>query len=564
MAAQVENGAPWADDRPTAAPSSKHAERKPASIALGSGLSGTMGKVTLGEGMSPKFRKVVGWAIAIVAIGILPLLIVSLYFEENWRGARDWAACQRELEAEGETLDINKLLPPRDSKNDLSKVPIFAEWYQEEKTGSRGGRLDEISTSFQSSVSNARTRGRYLGDRRSISMPQFVDQHHPAPVDLVAWQAYYQSTSVGPYLSNEIEMQIAAQDILKTLSRFDSDLNEIEVAVNNSNGYWSVKNKDGYIMIPYSGCENITQVLQLRGVAHLACHETEKAKEDFLFSLQLARCANNSSAMGSSLTIWMYSLNEGILWEGIRRHAWNREQLREIEEALNQKNFLSDYCRSLREARADLAAMDLLTREDLFNSGYKNTKLFWMISNGLSELWEYPKSWIWHFQIILCNWRPQGWLVEDKCNFSFGIEKRIKAIDLKEGILDLTIYDCAEDIRNLEDDKKALVTPLTVLCLYGVDGELRRYIEAESYLRMARLVCRLEEYRIDHGRYPEKLEELSDLPPHLNQEVFAEQPLHYQRKGDSYLLYSVGWNQKDDGGTRSDDQKEADWVWPSP
>src|ERR1700761_2279550 len=106
-----------------------------------------MSKVTLDEDMNPRLRKVIGWFIAIVAISIVPLLIVSLYFEENWRGARDWAACQRELEAQGETLDINKLSPPKDSKNDLSKVPIFAEWYQNEKTGLGGERLKEINTS---------------------------------------------------------------------------------------------------------------------------------------------------------------------------------------------------------------------------------------------------------------------------------------------------------------------------------------------------------------------------------------------------------------------------------
>src|ERR1700761_2186348 len=86
-----------------------------------------MSKVTLDEDMNPRLRKVIGWFIAIVAISIVPLLIVSLYFEENWRGARDWAACQRELEAKGETIELQKLLPPQNPKNDLSKVPIFEE-----------------------------------------------------------------------------------------------------------------------------------------------------------------------------------------------------------------------------------------------------------------------------------------------------------------------------------------------------------------------------------------------------------------------------------------------------
>lgn len=517
--------------------------------------------------MSPKFRKAFGWFIAIAAISIVPLLLISMYLEENWRGARDWAACQRELEANGETLDINKLLPPKDPKNDLSQVPIFEEWFREVRTSSGRVRLDEISTSFSGSVSISSGRSRGRGGRsisgRSISMPQSINYHHPNPVDLVAWQEYYRSMTTGPYPSKEVEMETAAQTVLETLSRFDGDLNEIETVVDNPWAYWSVKDKNGNITIPYGGCLRVAEVLQLRGVAHLINHEPEKAKEDFLFSLHLARVGENSSAStGSSLAISMYSFDDCILWEGIRKHAWNREQLKTIETALNQESFLSDYRQSMSEVRAELANTNFLAKEDSY--GHARTKLFWLIAGRLSELWECPKSWIWNLQIVLCNWRPRGWLDEDKCAFSFEIEKRIKAIDLKKGVLDSALFDQSKDISNLQDDKKALVTPLTVLCFYWIDSESSRFVEAESFLRMARLACRLEEYRIDHGRYPEKLEELPDLPPHLDQEVFNEQPLHYARKGDGYLLYSVGWNQKDDGGTRSDDPAEGDWVWPSP
>jgi len=54
--------------------------------------------------------------------------------------------------------------------------------------------------------------------------------------------------------------------------------------------------------------------------------------------------------------------------------------------------------------------------------------------------------------------------------------------------------------------------------------------------------------------------------------------LKYQRNGDGrFLLYSVGWNEKDDGGqvvrhggstsggegsTRGVDITKGDWVWP--
>jgi hypothetical protein len=53
-------------------------------------------------------------------------LIVLLYAEENWRGARAWATTKAYWEAKGETFDINRLAPPPvpDDEN-LAALPIF-------------------------------------------------------------------------------------------------------------------------------------------------------------------------------------------------------------------------------------------------------------------------------------------------------------------------------------------------------------------------------------------------------------------------------------------------------
>jgi hypothetical protein len=89
--------------------------------------------------------------------------------------------------------------------------------------------------------------------------------------------------------------------------------------------------------------------------------------------------------------------------------------------------------------------------------------------------------------------------------------------------------------------------------------------KAETYRHLARLACRLEEYRLaHHNQYPDKLDDLSDLPAHLNQEVLDEESLHYRRKGNGYLLYSTGWDQEDDGGKVDNDDTKGDWPWPSP
>src|ERR1700749_1310395 len=53
-------------------------------------------------------------------------LILLFYAEENWRGARAWAATKAAWEAKGESFDYTKLIPPSvpDSEN-LAALPLF-------------------------------------------------------------------------------------------------------------------------------------------------------------------------------------------------------------------------------------------------------------------------------------------------------------------------------------------------------------------------------------------------------------------------------------------------------
>ncbi len=64
------------------------------------------------------------------------------------------------------------------------------------------------------------------------------------------------------------------------------------------------------------------------------------------------------------------------------------------------------------------------------------------------------------------------------------------------------------------------------------------------------IACALERYHLAHGEYPETLDALMpqfmEKMPH---DIIGGQPLHYRRTDDGkFLLYSVGWNETDDGG----------------
>jgi hypothetical protein len=74
-----------------------------------------------------------------------------------------------------------------------------------------------------------------------------------------------------------------------------------------------------------------------------------------------------------------------------------------------------------------------------------------------------------------------------------------------------------------------------------------------------------------HGEYPETLAALATLfPDRMPHDIFGGKPLKYRRDGQKFLLYSIGWNEVDDGGvpnpktgaaSNTVDDKKGDFVW---
>ena len=82
------------------------------------------------------------------------------------------------------------------------------------------------------------------------------------------------------------------------------------------------------------------------------------------------------------------------------------------------------------------------------------------------------------------------------------------------------------------------------------DGHTHCVVRHLATVRGTLLVAALELYRARHGAYPESL---SDLVPETLAQVpldpFCGEPFRYSRRdADTYTLYSVGENLKDDGG----------------
>jgi tetratricopeptide (TPR) repeat protein len=83
----------------------------------------------------------------------------------------------------------------------------------------------------------------------------------------------------------------------------------------------------------------------------------------------------------------------------------------------------------------------------------------------------------------------------------------------------------------------------------------------EIRMSLAQISLALAGYRSDHGSYPDRLAALT--PKYLSgvpKDLHTGDDLHYSKRTDGYLLYSVGPNRQDDHGRGRDDTPPADDI----
>jgi hypothetical protein len=112
----------------------------------------------------------------------------------------------------------------------------------------------------------------------------------------------------------------------------------------------------------------------------------------------------------------------------------------------------------------------------------------------------------------------------------------------------------------------------TGMLIPALDKAAKKFAQVQSYVNLARIACALERHRLARNNYPETLAAL--VPQFITQlphDIINGEPLKYHRTDDGqFVLYSVGWNETDDGGvvglTKNGnfDPNQGDWVWRYP
>jgi hypothetical protein len=246
------------------------------------------------------------------------------------------------------------------------------------------------------------------------------------------------------------------------------------------------------------------------------------------------------------------------VWEGLAEHRWSDAQLAELDRELGKLDFLTDYEREMRSEMAlRVAKVDYLRR-------HRRALANRTVGDDSSP--PLPVR-------VLCHLIPSGWFYQNQLRFArLIVHHFLPAVDLNRGVMSPVFIKDA--YAKIEADAKQLNPYVTAQAylLRDIGPGARKFARIQGIVDLARAACALERYRLAHGEYPASLDVLApQFITKLPHDIIGGQPLKYHRTEDGqFVLYSIGWNEKDDGGQieltergRVDVDK-GDWVWRYP
>jgi len=541
---------------------------------------------------------------ATMAVAVVAVLLVIWYLEEDERGERVWRQYQQQQEARGEPLNRFAFIPPLvpDAEN-FAATPYLAPLFdflpgtQQPRDRTAVPSLETLAPRYAAAV----------GLVKSAKQARSNSWVGPA-LDLTGWYAAFvkgtnwdaesvqaeeaafrvryglaprrsavppaRPASLKPQLSTNVPSRAeAAAGVLAALADAEPVLEELRSASRRPHSRFNLRydtDDPGTVVLPhYVLLKQVCQVLQLRASAELALGQTEPAFEDINLIFRVTDAIWDEPFPLAHL-VRVTELQSGLqpLEEGLARHQWSAPQLRAFEARLRQFDFLADGWQALEGERVLFGGT--------FIDYVRRSPHRWELLANLADLTGEGRDARYSWQSALLGAAPRGWYYLEKVNYSRAFEDYLLSSINVPGR-----QVSPEACRRFDEHLSAMVShpaPMVVLrhqffcgfLLLAISRTPLKFAFGQTGADAAALACALERYRLAHGQFPPVLEALvPEIVSQLPHDIINGQPLKYRLTPDGqYLLYSVGWNETDEGGvvglTKSGegvDPKTGDWVW---
>ena len=521
-----------------------------------------------------------GWRQVLFRFACFATLIALFYAEENWRGKRAWENYKHEWGAKGEKFDFKDFVPPPvpDNQN-FALTPIMFTSYR--ALLNRDGtvvpmeqRLINLKdTNFVAECSRLNFdlgEGAWKTNATGYWVKGTVS-------NLKLWQDWYRALAATTNLfAVPTQPQSPAADVLLALSKFDSTVAEMQQASHlpecrfplnyDSENPWN-------IFLPHlSVMKSSARLLQVRAIAELENGESEKALADVKLSLRLVSGIRQEPFLITQLV--RYAMAEIILqtiYEGLAAHRWTDAQLGSLDAELAQLDFLADYQASLRGERGVVCwTIDWIGKK---KSHQRYRELLGEMQGNLGVTTD--AQLIATAKLIGISLMPTGWFDQNKLFAARGEQGWITGI-----VSPAAHLAEPQKYREVDESQSELFNgagrPWNFLAkeFFPALGAMAKKSAREQIsVDLARTAIALERYRLARGEFPESLDALApQFIAQVPHDVIGGQPLKYRHTRDGqFVLYSIGWNEKDDGGVMVAPKggfvprfEEGDWVWRYP
>lgn len=531
----------------------------------------------------PKFKwhwRLLRWGLT--GLAVLATLVAVLIAEEDWRGKHDWEAYKRAAEMRGERLDWSALAPAVASQetnaSEVFPTNLVAFEMKETDEGSSIVKMNgtNINDFLKMKIPSGPQSDREFRTTRNAGAGPKEESGNWATgkmTDLRSWQSYYRSAptnSAGEFPVAPIAKSAAA-DVLLALSKYDASIRELHNATSQSLFHFGTRKPDEQFMAEslkyFAESKGRARVLQLRAIAELASGQSTNALEDIELLLRLDRLVCEVPLLIAHLVgIAETAITIQPIYEGLAQHAWNDLQLAALEQDLTSMDFLSNYHYAMRGER-DFAVGCLenqrITRE-MQNPEIVSGKLTGKTKN------------------ISLRWVPSAYFYQNELAFARLNEKFLQPlVDATNRLFSPVAVRQAQASLDQQMNHYSPYNIQALMTFPALSKCVEKFALIQADVDLARVACALERYRLAHGSYPATLDLLApQFIVKIPHDVINGQPLHYRRSevpsaqradaaNGKFVLYSVGWNETDDGGvvvlktdsTSAVDSETGDWVW---
>jgi Tfp pilus assembly protein PilE len=499
------------------------------------------------------------------AVLTLATLVAAFYGEERWRGKRAWERYKAEMTAKGRHLDFEAYIPKKvpDEQNFAMTpflVPLFdfLPGTQTRRDTNAFQRLEERNNSTTE-----------LAKRKGFDLGRVGRWDNGEKTDLITLlggtnlEAQHASPATRP--TNQEQAAVIILDLFK--QTYDPVLDELRTASRRPYCRFNIKYDHApvfAVLLPHLAVvKGVVTKLSWRADAELVLGKTNEAFEDLTLGLYVSDSVRDEPFLISELVrLAARAILTRVIWDGMTAHQWSDAQLQRIQAVMAKDDFMED---TLYRIECECSAYAVRTIEQLI----ANRGEFYLDDLMESKCKFKP----------LHRLMPTGWLYFEMVNLCQGYELyEVPYADWKSGRTDMRGFIEALDRNQSQFCNASHVKMLLqhrLLCglvLPSMSRVHHRSLLAQARSDLTRTACALERYYLANGSYPDTLAALTpNFLPKTLLDVMTGKPLIYRRDNpQAYVLYSVGQNLVDDGGTVVTNQsggvnfEQGDWVWLQP